>query len=341
MARTSSPYSAPNSEVMLPGRPILAGSGVNPGHVANLALASNWLHAEGHAQPVIHQGWADGQFTEAAAAYVNHCTWPVPALDTDNLRLRCSVYASNSGGNGFVRFTAGGGNTIIGPIGAAGWYDSGSPHLLTAPAGGFDLVTLDVQGDGVNPTIIERMSCTYLALPTPLAGGAVGTFLPTDDAEYVADRPLSADEGRQLKANLTAVESRVHTYMSFSGLAGIAGENYLEEYYHRVYVPVYPETAARGWELTVLAHLVGAAGTAIYLQHGPGDMLNRAEGVGAGRLELVKTIAAPEWLTGTIQLQEAFQINRVPLGPYAGWSQLSMFGHVNTADLDSIAVWGR
>ena len=124
--------------------------------------ACNWLHAYGHAQPVVSQCWddTDNLFRRSNAAYAVMAEYRIPPLSA-RASVVCSVFAQWMGaaGTGNIRFASvnGAANQVIAvPVaGAPAWYSTAA--LTTAYGPGYEDLTVECQGNGADEVRIYSL----------------------------------------------------------------------------------------------------------------------------------------------------------------------------------------
>lgn len=244
--------------------------------IAELFRASNWAQAyAGSGTPRVMQafplrhassppGTALVEYTSGTAQQV--CEWKIP--DTRGATsVDCYIYAKNAAGvAGTIEFRAGSGGVTGLQALTASWALYGPLALTVDTSGGSDTVQLWLDANGTTISLGGVMVC--VPPQSSLGAGADGAgAIAFDEDEHVADETVGSYAGAQLVANLTAIRSIPHVYVSWSGVANTTLGNDgrpMVAWPHIWTVPVWEDTARKEWAVTVNVRATqGASATVI------------------------------------------------------------------------------
>ena len=206
----------PALERFTAAQPIVAGDPTtNVGRWASVGLVANLAYAVDAAGPAVTLSWQDGQISGTYAAG-GRIDLRIPAVGPDagdsimgNLRLR--VWGNSAAGTGTVTLTTATAGSVVVTLAApfTRYPAPASPQILDVAADVVDggdagyyvdvVITLDA--DITLITAITLDWCEYgftgAGSGYPAAGtfpaGAVGNFVPSDDAELANDSVVSSD----------------------------------------------------------------------------------------------------------------------------------------------------
>ena len=335
-----------------------------PGHVAGLPMwatyapdaaigwdkfteAVNFTLAHHANKPVVSQGWGDDLCQQTANPFTQACTWKIPQLTdrhtTVSVYVRCDETGGVGGGNGRVRFQsaeAAGTLTLDAP--SAEGLVSGS-LTVGADGDGYDVITMAINGDGTNPTIVHSVHIQYEDLTSPLDITING--VPVWDINEVAtQRPLTVAKGRRLLAQLNEALARRQVYYNWSGIENSTNSNAtwaMENYLHEVPVPAHMDTETQDRKLRAHVYASGITGVTsdVVIRHG-GRPINPAD-----KTSFTVAVAAPAaWydphggdIPATIQPPQPDR--GTPLATAIGW--LGVWpGEESTANVHSVMIEG-
>ncbi len=366
MARTyPATYPAPDPDNFRAGEALVTAE------VAPLVTASNFLHGEGRAQPIVEQGWSGSVFIDsnADATFRDRLVYRIPEISDRHTDVQCSIRASAiGGGGGDVKFTARNATadaattpsvTIPVPAGAAAWIDAGSMMDVTFTGNGtgrpggaavpanVEQIEIETSVDvGATSVTIHEVMIRYDPDASALTAGTVDiqgqTFVVLDTDETNADEPMSADLGRFLAANVTALRARPKAYMMWSGAAAITAINNFETAYRRVWCAANPGASS---DRTLTYHVLmdddGEGGDqSLWLQHGVGGTAN-LDNPNSTKLTHAGGVAAA-WKSGTVELGLGpGHAGDMPGAPMIGLTHIgaSIRGS-ETDNILAICIWG-
>lgn len=320
-----------------------------------IGAAMNYIQAYMHAAPVVSQGWLDVGGTSlcitTSATFSSMCRWRIPPwLDDNTQTVKISIYASIAGGatSGEVRFqSANEGDSVTLTVAGTGWVQD---TLDVEASIGYEEITMDMRAIGGGNVQIRDLSISYVPLSSPLAAGELNDFTAFDEDEFDPDEPLSSDAAHYLFDALAAFRSRVRCYYNWSGLENSTNSNaqtYMDNYRHRVWVPVNQGTLEKGLRLVCYARTANPGGSAagIRIHHG-GNTINAGDSTA---WSLPAATALGWQVTGgdipdTILMAEDRALPSVP--HLAGQLCIAPGGNAGLqlateAQVHSIAMWGE
>lgn len=299
------------------------------------------------------------------------CRWHIPNI-RGATSVNCYVYASSVGGLGKVQFsaTAAAASTAQTLIPSTTGALVGPIALTIDASGGYEEILMKLDGSGGGGTADITLDAVMVIVPpqsSPLAAGVDSlNAVAFDASEHDADRPLAADAALQLRTNLAGFITVPKVYWSWSGLDNCVGnpeQKYMRSVPHVMPAVVWRDTDDESMVLQVHAYAVaGVADTAVrvhaHTAFGPGYL---------GTCTLaVPAASGTAWRTGTIQLPSRGRVlqnlprngargadfdtillsiwpEMTAAGALARWQRRTggEAGHLTTAKVRSLAVWGR